>query len=125
MTFHTTLILVKSRGDGTIGITLFTTIDESNSRLNHQNVELIDNNPGMISSPATILRLWDDLGSAKDENQEGNDGSYVACYMKEHQGIEVESVRKHVIAMISNAWKCLNYECLSRNPFSSSFARLL
>ncbi|OMO98202.1 hypothetical protein COLO4_14081 [Corchorus olitorius] len=91
--------------------------------LNHQNVELIDDNPGMISSTATILRLWDDLGSAKDENQEGNDGSYVDYYMKEHQGIEVESVRKHVIGMISNAWKCLNHECLSRNPFSSSFTK--
>ncbi|OMO76674.1 hypothetical protein CCACVL1_15503 [Corchorus capsularis] len=91
--------------------------------LNHQNVELIDNNPGMISSTATILRLWDDLGSAKDENQEGNDGSYVDCYMKEHQGIEVESVRKRVIQIISNAWKCLNHECLSRNPISLSFAK--
>ncbi|OMO64977.1 hypothetical protein COLO4_31674 [Corchorus olitorius] len=92
--------------------------------LNHQNVELIDNNPGMISSTATILRLWDDLGSAKDENQEGNDGSYVDCYIKEHQDIEVESVRKRVIGMISNAWKCLNHECLiSRNPFSLSFAK--
>ncbi|KAH7567746.1 hypothetical protein JRO89_XS07G0137900 [Xanthoceras sorbifolium] len=29
-----------------------------------KNVELIDNNPGLISSTAAILRLWDDLGSA-------------------------------------------------------------
>ncbi|XP_017979007.1 PREDICTED: (3S,6E)-nerolidol synthase 1-like [Theobroma cacao] len=91
--------------------------------LNNKNVELIDNNPGMISSTATILRLWDDLGSAKDENQDGNDGSYVECYMKEHQGVEVESARKHVTHMISNAWKRLNHECLSRNPFSLPFAR--
>ncbi|KAK6268914.1 hypothetical protein QUC31_013074 [Theobroma cacao] len=91
--------------------------------LNNKNVELIDNNPGMISSTATILRLWDDLGSAKDENQDGNDGSYVECYMKEHQGVEVEVVRKHVTHMISNAWKRLNHECLSRNPFSLPFAR--
>jgi (3S,6E)-nerolidol synthase len=26
--------------------------------------DLVDNIPGIISSPATILRLWDDLGSA-------------------------------------------------------------
>ncbi|XP_017979010.1 PREDICTED: (3S,6E)-nerolidol synthase 1 [Theobroma cacao] len=91
--------------------------------LNNQHVELIDNNPGMISSTATILRLWDDLGSAKDENQDGNDGSYVDCYMKEHQGVEVESVRKHVTHMISNAWKRLNHKCLSQNSFSLPFAR--
>ncbi|XP_022777388.1 (3S,6E)-nerolidol synthase 1-like [Durio zibethinus] len=91
--------------------------------LTNQNVELIDNNPGIISSTATILRLWDDLGSAKDENQDGHDGSYVDCFMKENQGIAVESVRQHVINMISNAWKGLNQECLSRNPFSLSFAK--
>ncbi|XWS15635.1 hypothetical protein CRYUN_Cryun34aG0018400 [Craigia yunnanensis] len=76
-----------------------------------------------MSSTATILRLWDDLGSAKDENQDGHDGSYVDCYMKEHQGMAVESVRQHVIHMISNSWKCLNHECLSQNPFSLSFAK--
>ncbi|KAK9182914.1 hypothetical protein WN944_026062 [Citrus x changshan-huyou] len=38
------------------------------------------------------LRLWDDLGSAKegtlavaDENQDGKDGSYIHYYMKEHR----------------------------------------
>lgn len=30
-----------------------------------ETVELIDGNPAIISSTATILRLWDDLGSAK------------------------------------------------------------
>ncbi|XP_022724306.1 (3S,6E)-nerolidol synthase 1-like [Durio zibethinus] len=91
--------------------------------LTNQNVELIDNNPGIIKSTGAILRLWDDLGSAKDENQDGHDGSYVNYYMKEHQGIAVESVRQHVIHMISNAWKGLNRECLSPNQFSLSFSK--
>ncbi|CBI33220.3 unnamed protein product, partial [Vitis vinifera] len=30
-----------------------------------ENVDLVDDFPGIISSTATILRLWDDLGSAK------------------------------------------------------------
>lgn len=29
----------------------------------HETIELIDNNPGIISSTTTILQLWDDLGS--------------------------------------------------------------
>lgn len=29
------------------------------------NVDLVDDFPGIISSTATVLRLWDDLGSAK------------------------------------------------------------
>ncbi|GKV50974.1 hypothetical protein SLEP1_g57651 [Rubroshorea leprosula] len=89
--------------------------------LTKENVEVIDNNPGIISSVATILRLWDDLGSAKDENQEGHDGSYVHFYIKEHQGVREEEARNHVNQMISKAWKQLNQECLFPNPFSSSF----
>ncbi|XP_039061755.1 (3S,6E)-nerolidol synthase 1-like isoform X2 [Hibiscus syriacus] len=88
-----------------------------------QNVEIIDNNPSIISTTAAILRLWDDLGSAKDENQNGHDGSYVDCYMKEHQDIEIESARQHVIDMISDAWKALNQECLSRESFSMTFCK--
>jgi len=33
-------------------------------RLNKETAKLVDNMPGIISSPGTILRLWDDLGSA-------------------------------------------------------------
>ncbi|KAF2305023.1 hypothetical protein GH714_001122 [Hevea brasiliensis] len=86
-------------------------------------VEFIDNNPGIISSSATILRLWDDLGSAKDEEQDGHDGSYVECYMKEYKGCSVETARKQVTQMISDAWKQLNQECLFPKSFSSTFSK--
>ncbi|KAE8673486.1 putative 3S-linalool/(E)-nerolidol /(E,E)-geranyl linalool synthase [Hibiscus syriacus] len=85
-------------------------------------VEMIDN-PSIISTTGAILRLWDDLGSAKDENQDGHDGSYIDCYMKEHQGIKIESARQHVMDMISDAWKVLNRQCLSRESFSMPFCK--
>ncbi|GAV89482.1 Terpene_synth domain-containing protein/Terpene_synth_C domain-containing protein, partial [Cephalotus follicularis] len=88
-----------------------------------ESVQLIDTNPGIISYIATILRLWDDLGSAKDENQDGHDGSYVECYTKENQGASVEAARKHITSMISDAWKQLNKECLSPNPFPKTFTK--
>ncbi|KAK4858994.1 hypothetical protein QYF36_025004 [Acer negundo] len=89
-----------------------------------ENVELIDNHPGLISSTATILRLWDDLGSAKDENQEGKDGSYIHYYMMENQDTTTaECARNHAIDKISNAWKSLNKQCLTPNPFSATFTR--
>ncbi|KAG8634414.1 hypothetical protein MANES_17G030605v8 [Manihot esculenta] len=88
-----------------------------------ENVELLDSNPGIIYSTAKILRLWDDLGSAKDENQDGHDGSYLECYSKEHQECSVESARKHVIQMILDTWKQLNKECLFQNPFSQTFTK--
>ncbi|XP_010646705.2 (3S,6E)-nerolidol synthase 1 isoform X2 [Vitis vinifera] len=88
-----------------------------------ENVDLVDDFPGIISSTATILRLWDDLGSAKDENQDGHDGSYVECYLKEHRGSSVENARQIVAHMISDMWKRLNKECLSPNPISTSFTK--
>ncbi|KAI3456382.1 hypothetical protein Pfo_013045 [Paulownia fortunei] len=78
----------------------------------------------LISSVATILRLWDDFGSAKDENQEGKDGSYIECYRKDHLGLSVEQAREHVIDTIEREWKSLNKECLCLNHVSaSSFKR--
>ncbi|CAL9106567.1 unnamed protein product [Musa textilis] len=77
--------------------------------------------PKLISSPATILRMWDDLGSAKDEKQEGFDASYLECFMKENPQCSVESAREHVMQMICKAWEELNKESLSSSSFSQDF----
>ncbi|KAG9451846.1 hypothetical protein H6P81_004750 [Aristolochia fimbriata] len=89
--------------------------------------DLVDNNmPCLISSPATILRLWDDLGSAKDENQNGNDGSYMHYYMRERGGDDDDNVessaREHVMNLIADEWKKLNEACLLPGPFSTAFS---
>ncbi|KAJ0261604.1 Terpene synthase [Hirschfeldia incana] len=88
-----------------------------------EKVELIENNPEIVLSAATILRLWDDLGSAKDENQDGIDGSYIECYLNEHKGSTVDEARTHVFQKISKAWKRLNKECLNPRPFSRAFSK--
>ncbi|KAJ7968398.1 Linalool synthase [Quillaja saponaria] len=88
-----------------------------------ERIHLLDTIPGIISSPATILRLWDDLGSAKDENQEGNDGSYMECYMMENQGCSSTRAREHVMSMISDAWKSLNQHCLIENQLDATFTK--
>ncbi|CAA2977790.1 (3S,6E)-nerolidol synthase 1-like isoform X1 [Olea europaea subsp. europaea] len=80
----------------------------------------VDDIGELISSVAAILRLWDDFGSAKDEQQDGNDGLYIECYMKENPGSTIETVREHVIDMISSEWKHLNKERLRLNENSSS-----
>ncbi|XP_011096134.1 tricyclene synthase Oc15, chloroplastic-like isoform X1 [Sesamum indicum] len=65
----------------------------------------------LASSVATILRLWDDLGSAKDEHQDGRDGSYTECYRNDHRGLSMAQARDHVIDAITSEWKSLNKEC--------------
>nr|QCQ18308.1 putative sesquiterpene synthase [Cannabis sativa] len=86
-------------------------------------VNLLDNIPGLVSSTAAILRLWDDLGSAKDENQNGHDGSYVECYMKRHKECSMGEAREQVIRMIKNEWERLNKECFSSKHFPMCFRK--
>lgn len=71
----------------------------------------LDDVSTIISRVATILRLWDDLGSPEDEHQTGRDGSYIECYMRDKPGVEFEEAREHVVEMIGMEWKRLNKEC--------------
>ncbi|WVZ25656.1 hypothetical protein V8G54_004200 [Vigna mungo] len=91
--------------------------------LTEENVQIIDGNPDIISSPATILRLWDDLGNAQDENQKGNDGSYVNCLMNEKAEYTREVARERVMSKISDAWKNLNQECFFHKHFHPTFTK--
>ncbi|XP_050893879.1 (3S,6E)-nerolidol synthase 1 isoform X2 [Lathyrus oleraceus] len=87
-----------------------------------QNIDKLDTIPPIISSPATILRLWDDLGNAEDENQQGNDGSYVSCLMMDQP--EYYCRRKatdEAMTKICNAWRSLNQECLFDSHFNKEF----
>nr|GMC83781.1 (3S,6E)-nerolidol synthase 1-like [Ipomoea batatas] len=75
----------------------------------------------IISSVAAILRLLDDLGTEEDEEQEGNDGSYMEYYMKEQQGWSLSDGRQHVLDKVSKEWKLLNKHCLSPTTIPTSF----
>ncbi|KAK4399004.1 Tricyclene synthase Oc15, chloroplastic [Sesamum angolense] len=77
----------------------------------------------LVSSVATILRLWDDLGSAKDEHQDGRDGSYMECYRNDHRGLSRAQARDHITDTIASEWKILNKECFCLNDFSTSYFR--
>ena len=79
-----------------------------------------DNIHRVISYPAKIMRLWDDMGSAKDESQEGLDGSYKELYQRENPHGDAD---EHMVEMIASEWECLNKECFSRmkSTLSHSF----
>ncbi|XP_074557925.1 (3S,6E)-nerolidol synthase 1-like [Curcuma longa] len=81
--------------------------------------------PSLISCPARILRLWNDLGSAKDEKQNGRDGSLLVCMMKENPHWSLEVARQKVMQMIDEAWEELNNESFSSSAstFSQDFVR--
>nr|QNV48476.1 linalool synthase [Ficus carica] len=113
---------VVSSGVHVVLVHIFFLLGQS---ITQETVEFLDNMPGIITSTAAILRLWDDLGSAKDENQEGNDGSYVECYIKERPGSSIEEAQENIIERISDAWKCLSKECLvsPNRPLPATFVK--
>uniref|UniRef100_M8C6T7 Linalool synthase, chloroplastic n=1 Tax=Aegilops tauschii TaxID=37682 RepID=M8C6T7_AEGTA len=84
----------------------------------------------IISCPSKILRLWDDMGSAKHEAKEGLDGSYKVLYLKENPSGDAEG---HMISLIQSEWEALNRECFSRRSYyppivtqiSLNFARIV
>ncbi|KAL0398701.1 UNVERIFIED_CONTAM: Tricyclene synthase Oc15, chloroplastic [Sesamum radiatum] len=78
----------------------------------------------LLSCVATILRLWNDLGGAKDGNEDGTDGSYIDCCMKDHPGLSEAQARDRALDIIASQWKILNKECFCLNDSSaSSFIR--
>ncbi|KAK7302645.1 hypothetical protein RJT34_13538 [Clitoria ternatea] len=86
-----------------------------------ETIAILDDIPDIIHSVAKILRLSDDLEGAKSKDQNGLDGSYLDCYMNEHQQVSAEDAQSHAAQLISNEWKRLNLQILTPNPFSSSF----
>ncbi|KAM1005028.1 hypothetical protein ACFX13_005192 [Malus domestica] len=61
--------------------------------------------------------------SSGDENQDGDDGSYINYYLNEHQGKTMEEAQEHVTNMISQEWKKLNKVLVSPNPFPAAFTK--
>ncbi|OEL22389.1 S-(+)-linalool synthase, chloroplastic, partial [Dichanthelium oligosanthes] len=88
---------------------------------NNDVAELSDHIPPAISCPAKMLRLWDDMGSAKDEAQEGLDGSYRDFYLMENPSCTPADAEEHMRSLIMREWEELNRECFSRRTFSGSF----
>ncbi|RHN52136.1 putative S-linalool synthase [Medicago truncatula] len=113
---------IVSTGVHVVLVHAFFLLDHVNG-ITKETVDILDENfPNVIYSVAKILRLSDDLEGAKSGDQNGLDGSYLDCFMSEHQDISGEDVQRHVARMISNEWKCLNQEILVANKFSSSFS---
>uniref|UniRef100_A0A804PDV5 Uncharacterized protein n=1 Tax=Zea mays TaxID=4577 RepID=A0A804PDV5_MAIZE len=85
---------------------------------------IIDHMPSIISCPAKILRLWDDMGSAEDEAQEGFDGSYRDFYLMENPSRSPGEAEAHMRGLIAREWVELNRECFCRRTFPSDIAQV-
>nr|QKS73430.1 geraniol synthase [Swertia mussotii] len=81
-----------------------------------ESVQLLMNPyPKLFSNSGSILRLWDDLGTAKEEQERGDLASIIILFMKEKNITSDEEAREHILQLIHNIWKELNGELVSRN----------
>ncbi|KAL2493940.1 terpene synthase 02 [Forsythia ovata] len=71
--------------------------------------------PKLFSSAGRILRLWDDLGTAKEEEERGDLASCMQLLMREKNMSCENEGRKYVLKVIYSLWKDLNDEVISPN----------
>ncbi|KAJ9542355.1 hypothetical protein OSB04_028861 [Centaurea solstitialis] len=69
---------------------------------------LHDSYPSFFSVAGTILRLWDDLGTSKEEQERGDVESSIQLVMKEKNITSEEEGRKQILHLIHTSWKELN-----------------
>ncbi|KAH6814185.1 hypothetical protein C2S51_023203 [Perilla frutescens var. frutescens] len=83
----------------------------------HQNAQLFTQKPypTLFSAAGRILRLWDDLGTSKEEQERGDLASSIHLFMKENKLSTEEEARSRVLEEISRLWKDLNGELISNN----------
>ncbi|KAG9133119.1 hypothetical protein Leryth_025909 [Lithospermum erythrorhizon] len=74
--------------------------------------------PKIFSCAGTILRLWDDLGTAKEEQERGEVSTSIQLYMKENSKGFVDDyddneTTAEILLLINGLWKELNGELIS------------
>nr|WNI01961.1 terpene synthase [Psidium guajava] len=85
--------------------------------------DLLERNKDLIYNVSTIIRLCNDLRTSKAEIDRGDAPSSVVCYMREIQ-IGEDVARKHIKALIDQAWKSINAHCFgnTETPFLRPFS---
>ncbi|WCJ37673.1 Geraniol synthase chloroplastic [Euphorbia peplus] len=80
---------------------------------NHNTLAMIKPYPHLFSVAGKILRLWDDLGTAREEQERGDVASSIDCIVGEEKGSSEEQGRKQVRQLIRRLWIELNGELTS------------
>ncbi|XP_068667828.1 monoterpene synthase TPS4, chloroplastic-like [Aristolochia californica] len=93
-------------------------------KITDETVGFLEPYPKLFTCAGRILRLWDDLGTSKEEVQRGDTASCLECLKRRH-GVKAreEDARKHVRKLIQVGWKELNKEFYSPSPLPLSVTR--
>ncbi|RDX59103.1 putative terpene synthase 11, partial [Mucuna pruriens] len=76
--------------------------------LSKETISMMNPYPRLFSYSGEILRLWDDLGTSKDEQKRGDNACSIQCLMTENNISDENVARKHIRKLIGNLWQELN-----------------
>ncbi|KAJ0751706.1 putative geranyl diphosphate diphosphatase [Helianthus annuus] len=85
---------------------------------------LLHSYPPFFTHAGKILRLWDDLGTSKEEQERGDIASSVQLLMKEKNIKSEEDGRKQIMELIQTSWKELNEALVAPNIFPFSIVNV-
>ncbi|XP_019171894.1 PREDICTED: (-)-alpha-terpineol synthase-like [Ipomoea nil] len=91
--------------------------------INVEDLQHLEQYPGIIRCSAMILRLANDLGTSPDEMLRGDIAKSIQCYMRE-SGCSEEKAGEHINGLIAETWKKLNTELVKmERPLPKEFRR--
>ncbi|KAF8391446.1 hypothetical protein HHK36_023751 [Tetracentron sinense] len=76
-------------------------------------VGMMEPYPKLFTCSGRILRLWDDLGTSREEQLRGDVASSMECYMRDENISCDNEARKHVRQLIHNLWTELNGQLMA------------
>ncbi|KAH7672182.1 Geranyl diphosphate diphosphatase protein [Dioscorea alata] len=89
-----------------------------------ESADLVNDAPKLFYNSGRILRLWDDLGTAKDEQERGDVASSIEICKKENGFISEDDARNGVRGLIDQTWKDLNKELIGLSPLGQSLIKV-
>nr|WHU05661.1 terpene synthase TPS14 [Freesia refracta] len=92
-------------------------------QITKESLDAVSSCPELFTSSGRILRLWDDLGTAKAEEERGDDASSINCYRNDNIGSSEDDARNHVKLLIDNAWQDVNRESVAKTPLPHSIIK--
>nr|QZL13763.1 terpene synthase 1 [Colquhounia coccinea var. mollis] len=87
--------------------------------INKEDVQILEQYPGIVRWPSMVFRLADDFGTSSEEIKRGDVPKSIQCYMHE-TGCSEEDARVYIKNLIYELWKKMNKEILlAEEPFKN------
>ncbi|KAK7324762.1 hypothetical protein VNO77_28593 [Canavalia gladiata] len=88
-----------------------------------ETISMMKLNPRLFSCSGEILRLWDDLGTSREEQKRGDNACSIQCFMRENNISDENVARKHIRQLIGNLWLELNSLAMTTTSLPSSIVK--